>query len=303
MTELDLSIQTERRGRPVPSRRRRGRRGAVTAGLLSGPVSYLLVFFVVPVVMVACYSVELLTLLPQDHYLSLRAWHDFLFGSIYMGVFWKSVRMSLGVSITSVLLAYPVAYLLALVAGRRKYTLLLVIVAPFLTSYLLRVLAWRVILGEQGVVNSFLKLVGIAPQSWLFYSQFAVYLVLAYVWVPFVALPIFVSLEALDLSLLEASNDLGASRWTTFRRVTLPLSMPGVIAAFVFVFIPTLGEYVTPLLVGGPKGFMFGNGIQNAFLQGFDWQFGSAMSMFLIGAVMVLMAVFGRFVSFRSVSE
>ena len=103
---------------------------------------------------------------------------------------------------------------------------------------------------------------------------------LAYVWVPFVALPIFVSLESMDLHLLEASTDLGASRWTTFRRVTLPLSMPGVIAAFVFVFIPTLGEYITPQLVGGPGGHMFGNAIQSSFAETFDWQLGSAMSMF-----------------------
>ncbi len=288
-------------------RRRKPRRGAATAGLVSGPLGYLALFFVVPVVMVAAYSVGLLTLLPQDHYLSLQAWHDFLFGSIYLGVFWKSVRISLTVSVICVALSYPVAYFLALVAGRRKYTLLLVTIAPFLTSYLLRVLAWRVLLNNQGVIQSFLRNVGVLGKGssipWLFNSQFAVQLVLAYVWVPFVALPIFVSLEALDLALLEASNDLGASRTRTFWKITFPLSLPGVIAAFVFVFIPTLGEYVTPLLVGGPKGFMFGNGIQNAFLQGFDWQFGSAMAMFLIGAVAVLIAVFGRYLNVRTVAE
>jgi spermidine/putrescine transport system permease protein len=288
--------------------RRRGRgRGLATTGLVSPPLGYLALFFVVPVVMVAAYSVGLLTLLPQDHYLSIRAWHDFLFGSIYMGVFWKSVRISLTVSVICIVLAYPVAYFLALVAGRRKYTLLLVTIAPFLTSYLLRVLAWRVLLNDQGVIQSFLRSVGVLGKegtiAWLFNSQFAVQLVLAYVWVPFVALPIFVSLEALDLTLLEASNDLGASRRRTFWKITFPLSMPGVIAAFVFVFIPTLGEYVTPLLVGGPKGFMFGNGIQNAFLQGFDWQFGSAMAMFLIGAVAVLIAIFGRYLNVRTVAE
>ena len=168
-------------------------------------------------------------------------------------------------------------------------------------------LAWRVLLNPQGVLQSFFRSFGALGKSqsiaWLFNSQFAVQLVLAYVWVPFVALPIFVSLEALDLALLEASNDLGASRRKTFWKVTFPLSLPGVIAAFVFVFVPTLGEYVTPLLVGGPKGFMFGNGIQNAFLQGFDWQFGSAMAMFLIGAVALLIAVFGRYLNPQTVAE
>ena len=123
---------------------------------------------------------------------------------------------------------------------------------------------------------------------------------MSYVWVPFVALPIFVSLESLDLELLEVSSDLGASRLRTFWKVTFPLSMPGVIAAFVFVFIPTIGEYVTPQLVGGPSGFMFGSAIQTAFIEGFDWQFGSAMAMFLIFAVAVLLAVFGRYLDVRT---
>ncbi len=298
MGTLEVAAGTELRPR---------RRDRSTLALISAPLGYLVLFFVVPVVLVAAYSLGVLTLLPQDHYLSLRPWTDLLSSDVYVGLFWKSVRMSLVVSVASLLMAYPVAYHLALVVGRRKYTLLLVTIAPFLTSYLLRVLAWRVILGEQGLITSFLRTVGlVGPDEgirWLFYSQFAVYLVLAYVWVPFVALPIFVTLEGLDRALLEASSDLGAGRWRTFWSVTLPLSIPGVIAAFIFVFIPTIGEYVTPLLVGGPDGFMFGNAIQSAFTQGFDWQFGSAMSMFLIGAVTVLIAVFGRYLNVRTVAE
>jgi spermidine/putrescine transport system permease protein len=266
---------------------------------------WLIVFFLVPVLLIGLYSVGALTLLRNDYYLSMEPWRFFLSSDTYLGLFWKSVRMSLGVSITSVLLAYPVAYLLALIAGTRKYTLLLVIIVPFLTSYLLRVLAWRVILGESGVANSFLQTTGLVdqPVTWLFNSQFAVYLVLSYVWVPFVALPIFVSLESLDEHLLEASSDLGASRMRTFRTITLPLSLPGVVAGFIFVFIPTLGEYVTPQLVGGPGGFMFGSAIQSAFTAGLDWQFGSAMAMFLVFAVAVLLILFGRFLNVRSVAE
>jgi len=289
------------------ARRAGSRRRLATLGLVSAPVGYLALFFLIPVLMVAAYSVGMLTLLPQDDYLSLQPWRDLMFGSIYIGIFWRSVWMALVVSVVSVVVAYPVAYFLALVAGLRKYTLLLVIIAPFLTSYLLRVLALRVILQEDGVVNSFLRTVGILGADeaigWLFNSRFAVYLVLAYVWVPFVALPIFVSLESLDHALLEASNDLGAGRWRTFWTITFPLSLPGVIAAFIFVFIPTIGEYVTPLLVGGPGNFMFGNAIQGAFLQGLDWQFGSAMSMFLVFAVVVLIVLFGRYLNVRTVTE
>jgi spermidine/putrescine transport system permease protein len=223
-----------------------------------------------------------------------------------MGLFWKSVRISLTVSLIVVFLAYPVGYFLALVVRKRKYILLLLIIAPFLTSYLLRVLAWEVILGDSGVINSFLSAVHLRgpnhPVTWLLNSQFSVVLVLAYVWVPFVALPIFVSLDNLDTSLLEAASDLGASRLRTFWRITLPLSIPGVIAAFVFVFVPTIGEFVTPLLVGGPSGYMYGNAIQDVFTRGTDWQTGSVLAMFLLVVVAGLMALFGRYVRVRSVA-
>jgi spermidine/putrescine transport system permease protein len=285
----------------------RRRRGFRTLGLISGPLGYVALFFLIPVGLAGAYSVGALTLLPQDAYLSFRPWTDFFSSHVYLGLFWKSIRMALIVSVSSVLLAYPVAYFLALVAGRRKYTLLLITIAPFMTSYLLRVLAWRVILGEKGLANSFLHTVGLVPPDqaikWLFYSQFAVYFVLAYAWIPFVALPIFVTLESLDTSLLEASTDLGASHWRTFWYVTLPLSLPGVMAASIFVFNPTIGEYITPLLVGGPSGYMFGNAIQSSFSQSFDWQFGSAMSVFLIGAVGLLIAIFGRYLNVRTIAR
>jgi spermidine/putrescine transport system permease protein len=215
--------------------------------------------------------------------------------------------MSLIVSSVVVGLAYPVAYFLALSGTKRKYVLLLVLIAPFLTSYLLRVLAWKVILGSQGVVNSFLSWTGIRspdhPISQLLYSRFAVMIVLAYVWLPFVALPIFVSLEGLDRRLLEAASDLGASRLQAFRRVTLPLSLPGVAAAFLFVFIPTVGEFVTPSLVGGTNGYMYGNQIVELFQTGFpDWQTGSVLALFLLGVVVLLTVVFARFLQPRQVA-
>jgi spermidine/putrescine transport system permease protein len=238
---------------------------------------------------------------------SLGDWHRFLVGeSIYLGLFWKSVRVSLTVSVVVVLLAYPVGYFLALCAGKRKYVLLLLIIAPFLTSYLLRVLAWKVILGDKGAVNSLLYWLHVRPPGdpvpWLLYSQFTVMLVLVYVWVPFVALPIFVSLDNLNRSYLEAASDLGAGRWRTFWRVTFPLSLPGVIAAFVFVFVPTIGEFVTPQLVGGTSGYLYGNAINDLFTHGLDWQNGSVLALFLLLVVAVLMAVFGRFVQVRSVA-
>jgi spermidine/putrescine transport system permease protein len=290
------------------TRRRRSRLDLTTPGLLGLPLGWLLVFFLIPIGIVGAYSVDALyiSIYPGAHPVTLQAWHDFLHGSEDLRLFWKSVRMSLIVSGLCVLLAYPVAYYLALSGTKRKYVLLLVLIAPFLTSYLLRVLAWKVILGSQGVVNSFLFWTGLRspddPVSQLLYSRFAVMLVLAYVWIPFVALPIFVSLDSLDKRLLEAASDLGASRWQAFRRVTLPLSIPGVVAAFLFVFIPTVGEFVTPSLVGGNSGYMYGNDIADQFNMSLDWETGSVLALFLLGVVAVLTAVFARFLQVRQVT-
>ena len=292
---------------PAPPRRGRPRLDLTTPTLLGLPLAWLAVFFVVPIAIVGAYSVNSLSFDPGSHAVTLSAWHAFLHSSIYLKLFWKSVKMSLAVSAIVVLLAYPLAYFLALSGTKRKYVLLLLLIAPFLTSYLLRVLAWKVILGNQGVINSFLVWTGLRspdhPISQLLYSRFAVMLVLGYIWLPFVALPIFVTLENLDRRLFEAATDLGASRLQTFRRVTLPLSLPGVVAAFLFVFIPTLGEFVTPSLVGGASGYMYGNQIVDLFGTGFpDWETGSVLALFLLGVVTLLTVVFARFLQAREVT-
>ena len=272
------------------------------------PVGWLVVFFLVPIGIVGAYSVGALylSLGLGPHPVTLRAWHDFLHSSSYLGLFWKSVKLSLIVSAVVVLLAYPLAYYLALSGTKRKYVLLLLLIAPFLTSYLLRVLAWKVLLGDEGPINSFLFWIGLRSPDHpltLIDTRFAVMLVLGYIWLPFVALPIFVSLESLDRRLLEAASDLGASRLQAFRRVTLPLSLPGVFAAFLFVFIPTLGEFVTPSLVGGTSGYMYGNQIVELFQTGFpDWETGSVMALFLLGVVVLLTVVFARFLQPRQVA-
>jgi spermidine/putrescine transport system permease protein len=291
----------------VAAGRRTPRTWPLTLGLLSGPLLWLGLFFLVPIGLVALYSVGAVDLLPTDTGVTFDDWWRFLAGdSVYLSLFWKSIWTSLAVSVVVVALAYPLGYFLALCAPRRKYVLLLLLIAPFLTSFLLRVVAWRVILGSNGVVNSLLFWLGIRspdePISWLIYSRFTVVLVLVYVWVPFVALPIFVTLENLDRALLEAASDLGAGRWRAFWRVTFPLSLSGVGAAFVFVFIPTIGEFVTPVLVGGTGGYLYGNAISDLFTQGFDWRTGSVLSMFLIAVVALLTAAFGRFLQARSVT-
>jgi spermidine/putrescine transport system permease protein len=296
-------------GDPAASshRRRRARVDLTAPGLLGLPLAWLVVFFVVPILIVAAYSFDLYSLFPGPPGFTLAGWRGFLHDPVYLRLFWKSVQMSLTVSGIIVVLAYPLAYYLALSGTKRKYILLLVLIAPFLTSYLLRVLAWKVILGDEGVVNTFLFWTGLRaqgnPVSALLYSRFAVMLVLGYIWLPFVALPIFVSLESLDRRLLEAASDLGASRLQAFGRVTLPLSAPGIVAAFLFVFIPTLGEFVTPSIVGGASGYMYGNQIVDLFGTGFpDWETGSVLAMFLLVVVTVLTVVFSRFLQPRQLS-
>jgi len=282
-------------------RRFSSRLDLTTPGLLGLPLGWLLVFFLAPIAIVGAYSVDVLALFPGAHAFTLTAWRDLFESGVYLRLFWKSVQMALVVSVVVVLVAYPLAYYLALSGTKRKYILLLFLIAPFLTSYLLRVLAWKVILGNEGVVNTFFFWTGLReaghPISALLYSRFAVMLVLGYVWLPFVALPIFVTLENLDARLLEAAGDLYASRLQAFARITLPLSMPGVVAAFLFVFIPTVGEFITPSLVGGTSGYMYGNQIVDLFGTGFpDWEPGSVLALFLLGVVAVLTAIFARFI-------
>ena len=303
-----MAVEGQTGAAPVGApRRRRTRPDLTTPALLGLPVAWLGVFFVVPIAIVAAYSFDVYSLFGGKHGFTLEAWRAFIHNSVYLALFWKSVKMSLIVSAVVVVLAYPLAYYLALSGTKRKYVLLLLLIAPFLTSYLLRVLAWKVILGNQGVLNTFMFWAGLRsrdhPISQLLYSRFAVMLVLAYVWLPFVALPIFVSLESLDRRLLEAASDLGASRWAAFRRVTLPLSLPGIAAGFLFVFIPTLGEFITPSLVGGTSGYMYGNQIVDLFGTGFpDWETGSVLALFLLGVVAALTAVFARLLQVRQVA-
>jgi len=167
---------------------------------------------------------------------------------------------------------------------------------PGWTSFLLRVLAWKLVLGSEGLLSSFLVSVGwlAEPRPILLYTREAVVVTLVYSWIPFVALPIFSALERMDRHLLEAAADLGCPPWKAFLRVTLPLSLPGVVSGFLFAFIPTLGEWVTPALVGGVNGTMYGNIIQDQFRSALNWPLGSLMSLVMLVMMVVLLVVFSR---------
>ena len=220
---------------------------------------------------------------------------------VYVVLMIKSVLLSLAATITVVLLAYPRAYVLAFRVKRYKFLWLLLIAIPFWTSYLLRVFAWKVILGHNGVINSGLMSIGIIdkPLDFLLYSPFAVIITLTHVWTTFAILPIYVSLEKIDRSLLEVATDLGHRAWSRFWHVTLPLSAPGVIAAALLVFIPTVGDYITPTLVGGSGGSMIGNQIQVLFGKANDAPLGSAIALVMMLIVAFIVTAFLKIVGFR----
>ena len=203
-------------------------------------------------------------------------------------------------SVSAVLIAFPIAYFLAFGIKKSKYTWLLIVIAPFLTSYLLRIFAWKVILGDQGLINSALFATGLRdpdnPLSFLIYSQFTVILVLLYAWVPFIVLPIFIALENMDRRLLEAAPTSARAGCRRSARSRCPLAAPGIVAAFLFVFIPSIGEYITPSLVGGNGGYMFGQAIAQQFVGGaLDWQTGSVLSIFLLAVVLFLTLATSKF--------
>ncbi|HUQ44247.1 MAG TPA: ABC transporter permease [Candidatus Limnocylindria bacterium] len=219
----------------------------------------------------------------------------------YWQLLWTSGVMAFVVALVATLVAYPIAYFLAFRAGSRASLYLILLLVPFWTSYLLRVMAWKLLLGSNGVINSLLGGAGVIdePISALLYNRTTVVLTLIYVWIPFATLPILAVLGRIDTRLHDAAADLYATPFEQFLRVTLPLSLPGIAAAFLMVFIPTVGEYVTPLLVGGNAGTMYGNLIEDYFSKSANWPLGSALSVIMLGITLVLVLVGVRIVQPR----
>jgi len=222
--------------------------------------------------------------------LTLDQYQTVLTQPFYRELFLRSVGISALVTLVTVGLAYPMAYFVAFKVTRHKFVWLVLLSIPFWTSYLLRVFAWKVILGFNGVINSGLLSLGLIsqPLEFLLYNPTAVVLTLAHTYAAFAILPIYVSLEKIDRSLLEAAADLGDGPVRRFLRVTLPLSLPGIIGAAVLIFVPTTGDYVTPTLVGGADGIMIANIIQVQFGRVNNWPLGAALALASMAAVGVL---------------
>ena len=269
-------------------------------GLIGPTALYLLLFFVFPLLIVFVYS-----FLKRGVYGQLVWEFNVLnyvrvFDTLYLSILWRSFVLALLNTLVCLVLAYPFAYYIARVENARTRNLLLVLImVPFWTNFLIRTYAWRVILANDGPINLILLNTGLISQPLqLIFTNFAVVVGLVYGYLPFMVLPLYAAIERIDFSLMEAASDLYANGWQAFRKVLFPLSMPGVIAGSILVFIPSLGAFVTPDLLGGAKTVMIGNLIHGQFLTSRDWPFGSAFSVLLmlmvLGATLIYFRKGGR---------
>lgn len=278
-----LSVITERRRRRVPYL------------LLAPGLAWLVLFYLLPM------SQLIITSLKDG---SLERGYEFTwnFGnyaevfSIYSGHLFRSVVYAGGATLIGVLVAYPLAYAIAFHTGRWKNLFLVLLLMPFLVPFLMRTLAWRIILADQGLVVSAMRQIGLLPEGGgrLLATGWAVLAGLVYNYLPFITLPIYVSLEKIDRSLLEAANDLYADPVTAFRKVTWPLSVPGVVSGTLLAFIPAAGDYVNVELLGNPQNAMLGNVIQSKFLTIIDYPSAAAVSFTLMAIIVVLVVVYVR---------
>jgi spermidine/putrescine transport system permease protein len=258
-------------------------------------------FFIAPLVLLLVYSfarIDLVTFqLEYDWTLSN---YERLGDSLYLTTIGRSLLLSLAATGICLLIGLPVAYAISKASGWAQLALLLAIMVPFWTSLLIRTYAWVSLLGNQGAIEDLLRSVGLIKGSLdILYTPAAVVIGITYGYLPLMILPLFVALERIDPRLEEAAADLGASRWRIFRRVTLPLATPGIVAGCILVGIPATGEYIVPAILGGNKTLMYGNVVADQFLNVGDWPFGSALAMaFMAGLAVLLFA--SRFATPRS---
>jgi spermidine/putrescine transport system permease protein len=223
---------------------------------------------------------------------------------LYFRLLFKSLGMAAAVTLGAIALAYPAAYYISAHGGKYKYVLLNLIMTPYLVSWVILIFGWKMVIGYTGLLNTVLMGAGLISEPMRLWGNWmAVIFVLIVSWAPWLVLPIFVSLEKIGRALLEAGADLGASPWENFRKITLPLSMPGLLVATFFVLIPTLGEFVVPILAGGTSGAMIGSAIEATFKRMHNWPFGSAMSFLLLIIALIASLVLIRKAGLRTLME
>jgi spermidine/putrescine transport system permease protein len=273
----------------------RGRRRRLAPYLLLAPgLAWLIVFFVVPMYYLANTSLQTGSL--EVGYTFTWAWSNYSDAiTTYHTQFLRSLEYAGIATLIALLVSYPLAYWIAFRGGRWKNLFLLLVIAPFFVTYLIRTLAWGTILADDGPVVGVLRTVGVlGPQGRLLATSAAVIAGITYNFLPFMVLPLYVSLEQIDVRLLDAAHDLYASRVRSFLRVTLPLSLPGVFAGTLLTFIPAAGDFINAQLLGTPRQYMIGNVIQSKFLQLTDYPQAAALSFVLMAAIMVAVLVYAR---------
>ena len=266
--------------------------------LISGPLAWTLVFLFIPYLIMFSYSFYL-----RQFPVFIPA---FQFGNYiqiftdpqYYQVLLRTTKIAILVASSAVMLAYPLAYFLVfkIKSDRVRMVLYMAVIVPLWVSYLLRSYTWKTILGSEGVLNSFLVWTGILdkPTDIFLYNHFSMVLTLTYIFIPFMVMPIYTSLEKIPRNLLEASKDLGLGPIRTFLNVTLPLSMPGVIAGATFTYCLTFGDFIAPFLVGGPNGMMVANVITSQFGASMNWPLGAALSIIMLFVVLTIITISDR---------
>jgi spermidine/putrescine transport system permease protein len=266
----------------------RAYRFAVTAP----PLLWVVIFLLVPYALLFCYSFWSVSSSQNIvHSWSLNNYRELLSVNVYLQTLIRSMWIACRVMMFSLLLGYPLAYYLSFHVGRQKDLFYQLVIIPLWVSYLVRAYAWKTILGSDGVLNTLLQYVHLTkhPLEFLLYSPFAVVLTLTHIYTPFAFLPIYASLEHIPRNLVEASHDLGASPFQTFWRVIFPLSIPGVLAGATFAFVLSLGDFLAPLLLGGPSGIMISNIVVSLFGAAYNWPLGAAISLCMLVLVVTLL--------------
>ena len=263
---------------------------AYKAAVTVPPLIWVAVFLLAPYAFLFCYSFWAVSQQTIVHQWNLGNYRQLLENSMYPTVLFRSMRIAGSVTALSLLLSFPLAYYLSF-HSRRKELLYQLVIVPLWVSYLVRAYAWKTILGSDGVLNTLLQYVGITqhPVEFLLYSPFAVILTLTHIYTPFAFLPIYASMEHIPRHFVEAAQDLGAGPIRTFWTVIFPLSLPGALAGATFAFVLSLGDFLAPLLIGGPSGIMISNVVVSLFGAAYNWPLGAAISASLLVLVLALL--------------
>ncbi|HEV2493173.1 MAG TPA: ABC transporter permease [Terriglobia bacterium] len=259
------------------------------------PLAWVTGFLLVPYALLFAYSFWQVEAQQVVHHWNLGNYRELFHNPMYLEVLFRSMKIAGAVTALALLLGYPLAYYLSF-CSRKKELLYQLVIVPLWVSYLVRAYAWKTILGSDGVLNTLLQYVHVVhhPVESLLYSPFAVVLTLTHIYTPFAFLPIYASLEHIPRRLVEASEDLGATPARTFARVILPLSLPGVLAGATFAFVLSLGDFLAPLLLGGPSGIMISNVVVSLFGAAYNWPLGAAISLSMLVLVVVLLSIVQR---------